>query len=108
MNGNQIRSARREVKVPRTRDESGGHDPEHGYINLYSGIVLVGVLPSGCAHNAQPLILAQNRAELELEELGDVPDEGEDLSHSIVNGRHRCEEVDDSFRDRLGSLHTWR
>jgi len=80
MKRNQIRSARREVKVPRTRDESGGHDP------------------SRCADDTQPLILSQNRAELEFEELGDIPDEGEDFSDTVVDGRHRREEVYDGFR----------
>lgn len=63
------------------------------------------VLPSSCAHDTQPLILPQNRAELELQELGDVPDEGDDLSDAVVNRRHRREEVYDSFRNRLCSLH---
>jgi len=62
------------------------------------------VLPGGCAHNAQPSILPLDRAELELEELGDVSNEGEDLSHTVVDGSHRREEVHDSPRDRLGSL----
>jgi hypothetical protein len=67
---------------------------------------VVDVLPGGCANDAQPFILPLDRVELELEELGDVPDEGEDLPHTVVNGRHRGEEVDDSLRDRLCSLRT--
>ena len=62
------------------------------------------MLPGGRAHDAQPSILPLDRVELELEELGDVPDEGEDLSHAVVDGRHRRDEIDDSVRDRLYSL----
>jgi hypothetical protein len=63
-----------------------------------------GALPGGCAHDPQPSILPLDRVELELEELGDVPDEGEDLSHTVVDGRHRREEIYDRPRDRLCSL----
>jgi len=56
-------------------------------------------LPGGSAYDAQPFILPLDHVELELEELGDIPDEGEDLSHTVVDGRHRCEEIDDSLRD---------
>jgi hypothetical protein len=82
MEGDKVWFARRKVEVPGTRDESGGHDP------------------SGCAHDAQPLILPQNCAEFELEELGNVPYEGEDLSDTVVDGCHRRKEVHDSTRDR--------
>lgn len=62
------------------------------------------MLPGGCTHDPQPFILPLDRVEFELEELGDVPDEGEDLSYTVVDGSHCCEEVDDSLRDRLCSL----
>lgn len=64
------------------------------------------VLPGGCAHDAQPFILPLDRAELELEELGDIPDERQNLSYAVVDGCHRGEEVDDSLRDRLCPLRT--
>jgi hypothetical protein len=63
------------------------------------------ILPSGSAHDAQPLILGQNRVELELKELGGVPDEGEDLPNTVIHGRHSCKEGHDSPRDRLCSLY---
>ena len=41
MKRNQIRSARRGVKVPRTRDESGGHDPAYKFISFCGGLLMV-------------------------------------------------------------------
>ena len=64
------------------------------------------VLPGGCAHDAQSFILTLDRVELELEDLGDIPDEGEDLSHTVLDGRHHCKEVHGSLRDRLRFLCT--
>jgi len=77
VNRDEIRCTRREIKIPRTRHESGGHDP------------------GGCAYDAQPFILPLDRVELELEELGNVPYERQDLSYTVVDGRHCREEVDD-------------
>ena len=95
MDGYRARRAGREVKVPRTRDKSGGHDPVHKFVNIYGGLTRSEVLPRGCAHDAQPFILPLDRVELELQELGDVADKWEDLSHAVVDGCHRREDVDD-------------
>ena len=63
-----------------------------------------GELPGGRAHDTQPFVLPLDRVELELEKLGDVPDEREDLSHTVLDGRHHGEEVYDGLRDRLHFL----
>ena len=41
MKRNQIRSARRKVKVPRARDQSGGHDPVQEFISLHGRLTVV-------------------------------------------------------------------
>lgn len=76
-----LRGRKREVKVPGTRDGSERHEP------------------SGCAHDAESFIMIQDRAELELEELRDVPDKGENLSDTVVKSRNRREEVHGRLRD---------
>jgi hypothetical protein len=42
VDGDKIRCARREIKVPRTRHKSGGHDPVHTFVNICGGLVVVG------------------------------------------------------------------
>ena len=55
MDRNQIWCTRREVKVPRTRDKSGGHDPVLAFVNISAGIVMVGCYQVAAHTTPSPL-----------------------------------------------------
>ena len=55
MNGDEVRRAGREIKVPRARHKSGGHDPAHTFINICGRLVVMGYYQVAAQTTPSPL-----------------------------------------------------
>lgn len=60
--------------------------------------------PCGCAYDALPFVLGLDAVEFILDELSDVPNEGQDLLNPIIDQGHRGKEVDNRACYRLCAL----